>query len=161
MLSILQPSADTCHLNGRLLLACLDGMDDAAAQTVLAPATNHAAFLTLHLIDSRGFLLKMLGEKVERPFGDTYDDAKGIDDIEHFPTIDDLRKAWKLTGVDIQTALENMTDERLAAEPPYKFPVQDKTFAGALTFMAQHESYHVGQLAMLRKGLGLGSMSYD
>ena len=39
--------------------------------------------------------------------------------------------------------------------------LSDTTFAGAITFLAQHESYHVGQLALLRKGLGLGPMSYE
>ena len=161
MLSILRASADTCKLNHRLLLACLDGMDDAAAQKVLAPGTNHAAFLTLHLVDARCFLLKLLGEEIEHPFGDEYEDAKGIDDIERFPSVGELRAAWKQTGPLLRKALENMTEERLAAEPPFKFPVADRTCAGAVTFLAQHESYHVGQLALLRKGLGLGPMSYD
>ena len=30
-------------------------------------------------------------------------------------------------------------------------PLDDKTNAGMLTFMLQHESYHIGQLAILRK----------
>ena len=161
MLPLLQASADTCRLNSRLLLACLDGMDDDAAQNVLVPGTNHVAFLALHLVDCRCLLLKMLGEPMKHPFGATYRDAKGIEDIEEFPTVDQLRTAWRETGRALRDALENMTEERLAAEPPYKFPVADKTFAGAVTFMSQHESYHVGQLAMLRKGLGLGPMSYD
>ncbi len=161
MLPILQPSADTCRLNHRLLLACLDGMDDAAAQKVLAPDTNHAAFITLHLVDARCFLLKMLGEGMEHPFGDAYDDAKGIEDIEHFPTIDELRAAWKQTGSRLKSALENATREWLAAKPPFKMPMADQTCAGAVAFLAQHESYHIGQLALLRKGLGLGPMSYD
>ncbi len=160
MLPNLLASAETCRLNDRLLLACLDGMDDAAAQKVLAPATNHAAFLALHLVDARCFLLRMLGDEVEHPFGDEYDDAKVIDDIERFPTVDELRAAWQETGPRLASALEGMTGKRLAARPAFKFPVADPTLAGAVTFLAQHESYHVGQLALLRKGLGLGPMSY-
>ena len=160
MLAILKASSETCRLNHRLLLACLDGMDDTAAQKVLAPDTNHAAFLVLHLIDARCFLLKMLGEEVEHPFGDTYDNAKGIGDIERFPTVGELRAAWKQTGTWMKKAFENVTEEQLAAKPPLKMPVADETCAGAVTFLAQHESYHVGQLALLRKGLGLGPMSY-
>ncbi len=160
MLPILTPSAETCRLNHRLLLACLDGMDDAAAQTVLAPDTNHAAFLVLHLVDARCFLLKMLGQAVEHPFGDTYKGAKSIDDIESFPTLDDLRAAWKQTGSWMGEAFDQATEEQLAGAPPFAIPVADQTCAGAVTFLAQHEAYHVGQLAFLRKGLGLGPMSY-
>lgn len=160
MLPILKPSAETCHLNHRLLLACLDGMDDSAALKVLVPDTNHVAFLVLHLIDARCFLLKMLGQKVEHPFGKTYDSAKSIDDIETFPTLEELRAAWKQTGSWMRDAFEAATEERLASKPPLAIPVADQTCAGAVSFLAQHEAYHVGQLAYLRKGLGLGPMSY-
>lgn len=160
MLPTLQPSAETCRLNSRLLLACIDGMDDTAAQKVLAPETNHAAFLVLHLVDARCFLLKMLGKKIEHPFGDTYDGAKSIDDIERFPTIEELRAAWRQTGSWLREAFDDVTEERLAAESPIRLPIADQTRAGAVAFLAQHEAYHVGQLALLRKGLGLGPMSY-
>ncbi len=160
MLPILKASAETCHLNHRLLLACIDGMDDPAAQKVLAPDTNHAAFLVLHLVDARCFLLKMLVGEVEHPFGDAYDGAKSVDDIERFPTVEELRAAWGKTGSMLKQAFDNVTEEQLAAESPFAMPVADQTCAGAVAFLAQHESYHVGQLALLRKGLGLGPMSY-
>lgn len=160
MLPTLQASAEIYRLNQRLLLNCLDGMDDAAAQRRLAPDTNHAAFLALHLVDARCFLLKMLGQEMEHPFGDEYEQAKGIDDIERFPTIEELRAAWKQVGGRLRSALESATEERLAAEPPFSFPVEDGTVAGGVIFLAQHETYHIGQLALLRKGLGLGPMSY-
>jgi hypothetical protein len=38
--------------------------------------------------------------------------------------------------------------------------VGDRTLLGALAFLAQHESYHVGQLALLRKYAGLPAMRY-
>jgi uncharacterized damage-inducible protein DinB len=39
-------------------------------------------------------------------------------------------------------------------------PGADGTVLGALAFLAQHESYHVGQVALLRRQLGLPAMSY-
>jgi uncharacterized damage-inducible protein DinB len=32
---------------------------------------------------------------------------------------------------------------------------------GALTFLVQHDSYHLGQLSLLRKWAGLPAMRYD
>jgi membrane associated rhomboid family serine protease len=32
---------------------------------------------------------------------------------------------------------------------------------GGLFFLVQHESYHIGQMAILRKGLGYNAMSYE
>ena len=39
-------------------------------------------------------------------------------------------------------------------------PGVDRTRLGALTFLVQHDSYHIGQLALLRKPAGLPAMSY-
>jgi hypothetical protein len=41
-----------------------------------------------------------------------------------------------------------------------RFPGVDRTRLGALTFLTQHDSYHIGQLALLRKHAGLAAMSY-
>jgi uncharacterized damage-inducible protein DinB len=40
-------------------------------------------------------------------------------------------------------------------------PVADPSVLGALTFLLQHESYHVGQLAMLKKHLTGKPMKYS
>jgi uncharacterized damage-inducible protein DinB len=38
--------------------------------------------------------------------------------------------------------------------------VSDGSVLGAVAFLAQHESYHMGQLGLLRKALGYPPMSY-
>ena len=40
-------------------------------------------------------------------------------------------------------------------------PLEDSSVLGLLGFMVQHDSYHVGQLSMLRKHAGLPAMSYS
>jgi len=39
-------------------------------------------------------------------------------------------------------------------------PIEDGSTLGAIAFMLQHESYHIGQLSLLRRLLGLEAMSY-
>jgi len=41
-----------------------------------------------------------------------------------------------------------------------RFPVADPTRLGTLAFLAQHDTYHIGQLALLRRFVGLKAMSY-
>jgi len=41
-----------------------------------------------------------------------------------------------------------------------RFPIDDSTSLGLITFLAQHEFYHIGQLAFLRRQLGHAAMSY-
>ncbi len=41
-----------------------------------------------------------------------------------------------------------------------QFPIEDRTLLGGVAFLLQHEAFHLGQLAFLRKALGLNPMRY-
>ena len=51
----------------------------------------------------------------------------------------------------LKEALNTVTEEHLAAESPLKSPIGDFTFGGTVAFLAQHESYDIGQMAFLKK----------
>ena len=40
-------------------------------------------------------------------------------------------------------------------------PLEDSSVLGLFGFMVQHDSYHLGQLSLLRKYAGLPAMSYS
>jgi uncharacterized damage-inducible protein DinB len=53
----------------------------------------------------------------------------------------------------LRSAWAKLTEERLSS--PASLPIPGiKTFADELAFFALHDSYHVGQLAYIRKSLG-------
>ena len=56
--------------------------------------------------------------------------------------------------------LGTITDAELAGASGERFPGVPATLLGAIAFLVQHESYHIGQLAFVRKYLGRPSMSY-
>jgi len=158
--SALRAAASVFQLNQRLVLSCVEGMDDATVQTRLTDNTNHVAFLFAHLVGARRYLLGLLGVPVEDPFPELAK-AKSLDDVDRFPSLEAMRSAWDEMGERLSAALESLDEAQLDERSPQDFPVDDKSFLGGVAFVAQHESYHVGQLAMLRKALGLGAMSYD
>lgn len=41
---------------------------------------------------------------------------------------------------------------------PQRYPGGDPSVLGALAFLVQHDSYHLGQLALLRRAHGLPAM---
>ncbi|HEX9723580.1 MAG TPA: hypothetical protein VGC53_04790 [Vicinamibacteria bacterium] len=42
------------------------------------------------------------------------------------------------------------------------FPIEDgKSLLGCITFLLEHEAFHIGQIALLRRYLGLGAMKYS
>ena len=155
-----QPLAAILRLNTRLLLNCLDGLTDETAQVRHGAGVNSAAFIAAHVTDSRFFLLRTLGGSRENPLSAFLDKAKTIDEITELPSLDAIRDAWSGVSADIDDTLATATAEALDLPIDARFPGVDRTRLGALTFLVQHDSYHVGQLALLRKPAGLPAMSY-
>jgi uncharacterized damage-inducible protein DinB len=52
------------------------------------------------------------------------------------------------------------TAEQLRRPDAHRFPLGDSTELGLLTFLVQHDSYHIGQMGFLRRQLGKPAMSY-
>lgn len=155
-----QPLAAILRLNTRLLLNCLEGLSDEMARVRHASGVNSATFIAAHVTDSRHFLLRMLGGALENPLSRFLDKAKTIDEITEWPPLDAVRTAWRDVSSALDAQLGSATADELSASVDAGFPGVDRTRLGALTFLVQHDSYHVGQLALLRKPAGLPAMSY-
>jgi uncharacterized damage-inducible protein DinB len=125
--------ADILRLNTKLFRNCLDGLTDEQGGTRPSATTNSAAFIAAHVADARFYLLKAIGEE---------------------------RIAWTEVSHAIRDRLEVLTAADLDASFGSRFPGQH-TVLGVLTFLVQHDSYHVGQLALLRKYAGLPAMRYS
>jgi len=65
-----------------------------------------------------------------------------------------IRDAWDAASEAIDARLAVLNAAELDAPAPQRFPAGGPTLLGALAFLAQHDSYHVGQLALLRKAAG-------
>ena len=76
------------------------------------------------------------------------------------PPLAELRQLWLDASAQLDATLEGASSGQLGAPFDGRFPVGSPTALGAVTFLAQHESYHVGQMALLRKGLGYPAMRY-
>ncbi len=154
------PLAEIFRLNGWLFHNCLDGLSDEQARARPSPATNSAAFVAAHVADTRFTLVGWLGAPIENPLAGALAAATGIDDVARMPTLAEVRLAWDTVSATLAERLDAATAEGLDAPAGQRFPVDDRTILGALAFLAQHDSYHVGQLALLRKHAGLPAMRY-
>lgn len=160
MTDALQPIAHLFDLNTRLFRNCLDGVTDAQALRRPNAHTNHLAFVALHLVDARHFLLRALGADLQDPFDGRFADARRLEDIDDFPSLDDLVSTWDVLADLLEAALDQLTREDLMGPAPQRFPIGDPTVLGEIAFLAQHEAYHIGQMALIRKYLGLPAMRY-
>ncbi len=157
------PLTQILRLNTRLLRNCLDGMTDEAAASRPTAATNNAAFIATHTTDARFYLLRLLGVELANPLTPYIANGRRIDDIARMPSLDVIQEGWTSASHALRDRLGVMTSSELEAHvsnaPP--FPGTDKSALSLLTFLVQHESYHLGQLSLLRKYVGLPAMKYD
>jgi uncharacterized damage-inducible protein DinB len=156
----LTPLYEIFKLNTRLFLNCLDGMDDDRASWRPTATTNSAAFLALHLVQTRHSLAALIGLETRNPFEVLTKGAQGIADITDYPSLDDMRAEWKNVTGSVRARLAELAPADLSTSADQKFPGDDPSVLGALAFLMQHDAYHVGQLALLRKQMGLPAMSY-
>jgi uncharacterized damage-inducible protein DinB len=154
------PFAALFALNTDLLLNCMPDISDTEARQCLAGGGNSIAFLAAHLTDTRHFLVMRLGSPLANPIARYLEDARSIADIREWPTLDEIRKTWLAVSSHLQNVLEGLTAEQLCEPNVHRFPLGDTTRLGMIVFLAQHDSYHLGQIAFLRRQLGKTAMSY-
>ena len=160
MLDVLRPVAVQLELNGRQLLNAIEDMPAEVWLRRLGEHSNHPAFLALHLLDARCFLLGLLGVPASHGFEEVGRDATRLEDIPDYPDSAEILGAWKRVSENLPSALENAGMERLAAAAPHEFPVSDASVLGAVAFLVQHEAYHLGQLGLIRRAAGMAPLSY-
>ena len=154
------PVAAVFALNSDLLLNCLLDISETEARQCLAGGGNSIAFLAAHLTDTRHFLVMRLGSPLANPIARYLEDARSIADIREWPTLDEIRNAWLAVSSHLQDVLGGLTAAQLCEPNVHRFPLADTTRLGMIAFLAQHDSYHLGQIAFLRRQLGKTAMSY-
>jgi uncharacterized damage-inducible protein DinB len=154
------PLAEILRLNTVLFRNCLDELTDEQAAVRPTNGTNSAAFIAAHLASSRFFLLKTLGVQEPDPLASYLDGRKGIDDIAQLPSLREVDEAWTKGAHLLRDRLDALTAAEMDAPSTVPFPLANGTLLGTLTFLVQHDSYHLGQLSLLRKYCGLPAMRY-
>lgn len=152
LLEILRINTDLLHH------ALADVSDEQAARRI--EGANPAAFLAAHLVDARHFLADLLGAPLPNPFSVLLANARSADDVATLPPLADLLEAWDAIAAHLEPLLAAATTEQLAAPSRQQFPVGDPSLGAGIAFLMQHESYHVGQVALLRRQLGYPAMTY-
>ena len=153
--------AEILRMNTRLFNNCLAGMSEEQAHRRPTPTTNSAAFVAAHVADARYFVLGPLGAAAPSPLAPYVGEWKSIDQVTDWPTLDQIRTAWTGAAEALDRRLATITAAELDDGSKVPFSVGPNSILGFLTFMVQHDSHHIGQLASLRKFVGLPAMSYD
>ncbi len=147
-------------LNTGLVRNAVDGVDDAKALVRPLDGANSAAFLFAHVIGARHLMASVAGAPLPNPIDRYITARQSIDEITEWPTMAEMHAAWSAVSSALENAMSALTVKVAATPTAYKFPIPDNSVGGILTFFTQHDSYHLGQLSMLRKSLVGAAMSY-
>lgn len=155
---MIQPLIEQFKLHSRLFKNVLSGIQEKDAEKRLTDTINHIHFIAGHMLVSR---LMLTGNESVKPDERFVSFTKTIDDGVAYPALEEIMNLWEKASVVIVKELEKMTSKDLTKEAPMKFPVEDTTMLGFLSFIIHHEAYHLGQLGLLRKIAGKEAMKYD
>jgi hypothetical protein len=111
-------------------------------------------WLVGHLVRSRARLLTALGKPFDTGWGDAFARGSAVEDRATSVPLGEITGMMNAVNAELYPQMESLRDHDLAKPASGPVPLI-KTVADLATFLTMHESYHVGQLAYIRKALGL------
>ena len=155
---LITPAAQQYNISTALVEKNLADFSDADARQAPAGDSNSILWLVGHLANTRCRLLELLGVDRAPRWPQFFSRGANPAGRDQHPALDEVRNEWRDVTASLSKRLEEIGDAELSAKCPRDFPIADKTMRGAITFLAYHEGYHVGQMAYLRKLLGKGQL---
>jgi uncharacterized damage-inducible protein DinB len=148
-------------LNERLFINALAAVTDDQAKQRLSQHNNPLNWLVTHTVWARYNMAALLGKPGTNPYAGLFEGFRPFDESMKFDSLEKLKEEWRKASALLNEALAAVTDEHLAADAPFKNPTGDSSIGGTIAFLAQHESYDIGQMGLLKKFLTKEAMSYN
>ena len=148
-------------LNDRLFINSLQGINEEQAKERIIGHVNPVNWIAAHTTWARYNALMFLGAPATNPYNDLFENFRAYDSSLNYPTIAEIKDEWKKVSGLLKEALLSVSEEHLAQDTPIKNPSGDFTNGGTIAFFAQHESYDIGQLGLLKKFFTKEAMSYN
>lgn len=149
------------NLNTRLFNNTLGGVTEEQSEQRLSGHSNSFKWIATHTVWARYNMLMFLGKPAENPYPGLFENFKPYDAADKYPSLEEIKKEWQKSSDLLKDAVGSVSEELLAADSQLKSPIGDNSMGGTLAFLAQHESYNIGQLGLLKKYLTKEAMAYN
>ena len=147
-------------LNSRLFTNALDAVTEEQAMERLSDHNNPLIWIATHTVWARYNMSALLGKPTTNPYESMFENFKPYDPADTLPSLAEVKAAWEKATKQLEEAFAGVNEEQLAAEAPFKNPIGDFSIGGTIAFLAQHESYDIGQMALLKKYFTNEAMKY-
>jgi len=143
-------------------------ISDEESNKSIADPMNSVKWLAGHLAWAQLNLANIGGGAVDFQWRDRFHTKQGATPADlsaspsELPTLAQIKDKWNEMGPVIRAGLENLPEETLNTEIPVKHPIApfDHTLGGLWAFINHHQAYTIGQIGILRRGLGKDAMKY-
>jgi uncharacterized protein YndB with AHSA1/START domain len=155
----LAPVALIFKLNSGLIRSSLEGLTAAELWQRPTPHNNPLLWVVGHIVATRAALLGRLGEPIDTGWGDLFARGAVLHEPSRYPSRDEIERVHRTVADRLKARFASLTEADLVAPANGKPLPGVTTVAEQLAFLAFHESYHVGQLAYIRKSLGHSALA--
>jgi uncharacterized damage-inducible protein DinB len=152
-------AAGSFRMNAGLLEKSIEGLTAEEWHKRPGDCANCMIWVAGHIVWARHRVLFYMGREWSRPWLAVFARGSNVADAAQYPSPEELAAAWHDGKAVLTAALEEISIDALSAPGPEKLPSYDGMLSGAVSFMAWHETYHVGQAAYLRRLLGHGQVA--
>ena len=147
-------------------LSALENINDQDGGKTINDNSNSLEWIAGHLITGRyrnivrlrvqpepyKYMSKFIDQSIPPPNGIKFDKRNT------YPSLTDSRREWAYYGKIFLDSLNTLTTDILKDEIPFNVLSGGNKVEDALTFMVMHETYHIGQMSIIRKALGYSAM---
>jgi uncharacterized damage-inducible protein DinB len=111
-----------------------------------------------HMVGTRVNILKLLGDDFDPGWGDVFGRGAALQDAAGYPSREKINEVSREVNRRLYAKLGSLTDADVSKPASRSFTNAVQTLGDQLAFLAMHDTYHVGQLAYVRKALGLAGV---
>lgn len=140
--------------NEHFFAKALDGIQEADLWRCPAEHVNPMLWLAGHVADTRAVVLKVMGEDYQLPWADQFRRGSHLGNPTQYPSLLEVKSVMAETSSHINAMLPLIDDERLCRPASGIGIPRAETLLDEISFLAWHDTYHLGQMAYLRKALG-------
>ncbi|MEO9005163.1 MAG: DinB family protein [Ginsengibacter sp.] len=127
---------------------------------------NHVKYLAGHLTNAQYAYAGIAGVEVERQWDELFAGLgkSSARDNFSYPTIQEVKAEWEQINQSVRDSLqalsEDALDKAMPGSPLAQSKVFDTTVGDFWAFMNMHQTYHIGQIGILRRGFGKEPMTF-
>ena len=150
-------------------ISVLDLIPDSDGVKTFSNNSNSLEWIAGHLIVGRYRSSLLIGQQLapykhlDNFINQTIPPPNTIafDKSSTYPSLTESRTQWIVYSRIFINGLVNINETILSTQMPFSVPTGGKSVADALTFVNLHETFHIGQMSILRKLLGHPAMNLN